>query len=167
MQSEQGRTKCRVCRLQHNSIQHLEETKQRPISIVNSSHSSCHGDSCETPRHNTLVFYSTNSNLFPHSQRSSWIKMMWRHLETCWDAKCVEDSTEDELKDLGRLLRLLLASLYRSKDNSVHQCTSSGTTVWLVIYFKPMLWFHLFRFRIALADSRWIQIGSSSFSHWS
>lgn len=28
-----------------------------------------------------------------------------------------EDSTEDELKDLGRLLRLLLASLYRSKDD--------------------------------------------------
>ena len=30
-----------------------------------------------------------------------------------------QDSTEDELKDLGRLLRLLLASLYRSKERMV------------------------------------------------
>ena len=30
----------------------------------------------------------------------------------------MQDSTEEELKDLGRLLRLLLASLYRSKERS-------------------------------------------------
>ena len=84
MQSEEGRTKCRVCRLQHDSIQHLEETKQRLISIVKPSHSSCHGDSCETPRHNTLVFIQPiriYSLTVKDHLGSRWFGDILRHVE--------------------------------------------------------------------------------------
>ena len=66
----------------------------------------------------TLQHYSCIGSTFSSKQiRNAWTSVVclkvWNFLR--WKS---QDSTEDELKDLGRLLRLLLASLYRSKERT-------------------------------------------------